>query len=158
MLQRRLFLFAISTIIQFCVGVYLTSLSSAQEWRVKKPRGTLRVVDLGAPDVSISIMYADFLIAKNRDNEFVPSLAENWRWVNNRTIDFKLRRGAVFHNGEQLDSEAVRVNWEAYKKMKSPAPMRFLNIPDETAFEIIDKHQVRFTLPEPDGLAYAKFW
>jgi peptide/nickel transport system substrate-binding protein len=154
--RTRLFLLLLA--VQSTIFIVLTSTCGSQDWEIPKPRGTLKIVDLFEPYVSINLMYSDFLIRKDKDNKFVPSLAENWRWVNDRTIEFKLRRGVIFHNGEQLNSEAVRVNWEAYRIMKSPSPFRFLNIPDETAFEIIDKYEVRFTLPEPDGLAYAKFW
>jgi peptide/nickel transport system substrate-binding protein len=103
-------------------------------------------------------MYSDFLVGLDKDNNFVPSLAEDWRWVNDRTIEFKLRKGVIFHNGEKLNAEAVKVNWEAYKKMECPFVASFLSIPDDTVFEIIDKYKVRFTFPEPDGLAYVKFW
>ena len=149
---------AILALFQFTVLIALSSPSVAQEWEVRKPRGTLRVVDMYWPLVSVSLMYADFLIRKDKDGKFVPSLAEDWRWVDDRTIEFKLRKGVTFHNGEELNAEAVRVNWEAYKKMESPNPNRLMNIPDDTVFEIIDKYKVRFTFPEPDGLAYAKFW
>jgi ABC-type transport system substrate-binding protein len=33
----------------------------------------------------------------------------------------------------------------------------FLAIPEETVFEIVDEYTVRFTFPEPDGLALVKF-
>jgi len=32
-----------------------------------------------------------------------------------------------------------------------------VNIPDETVFEIVDDYTVRFSLPEPDGLAFIRF-
>ena len=51
----------------------------------------------------------------------------------------------------------MRVNWEEYRKMEKPRSFRFLVIPDETTFEIISQYMVRFTLPEPDGLAFVKF-
>jgi peptide/nickel transport system substrate-binding protein len=86
-------------------------------------------------------------------------LAEDWRWVDQRTIEFKLRQGVTFHNGEKFNAESVRVNWEQYRKMEKPRPHWFKGfvIPDETAFEIIDEYKVRFTFPEPDGLVFVKF-
>jgi peptide/nickel transport system substrate-binding protein len=94
----------------------------------------------------------------DKDNNYTPGLAEDWRWIADRTIEFKLRQGVTFHNGEKFDAEAVRVNWEEYKRMETPKPVRFINLPDETQFEIIDDYTVRFTLPQPDGLALVKFW
>ena len=158
MSRTRLLFIAVSVIIQFSLTFGLSLPSLAEEWQVRKPQGTLRVVDLCSLEVSMNLMYSDYLISQGKDNKFVPSLAEDWRWVNDRTIEFKLRKGVVFQNGEELNANAVKVNWEAYKKMSSPLLIRFLNIPDDTVFEIIDKYRVRFTLPEPDSLAYIKFW
>jgi len=149
---------AILAFIQFSLSIALPPPSMAQEWHLRKTRGTLRVVDLVSPGVAANLLYSARLISKDKDNSFVPSLAEDWRWVNDRTIEFKLRKGVIFHNGEELNAEAVRVNWEAYKKMESPTLFRFMNIPDDTVFEIIDKYRVRFTFPEPDALAYVKIW
>jgi peptide/nickel transport system substrate-binding protein len=101
--------------------------------------------------------YAEGLVTLDEDNNVVPCLAENWRWLDDRTIEFKLRRGVKFHNGEEFNAEAVRVNWEAYKGMENPRVISFTNLSDETIFEIIDKYIMRFTIPEPDGLAYVKF-
>ncbi|NIO10004.1 MAG: hypothetical protein GTO40_19165, partial [Deltaproteobacteria bacterium] len=92
----------------------------------------------------------------DKDNNFLPGLAEVWRWIDERTIEFRLRRGVNFHNGEPFNAEVVRINWEAYKKLKTPWDP-FLTIPDETVFEIVSEYTVRFTFPEPDGLALVKF-
>jgi peptide/nickel transport system substrate-binding protein len=63
----------------------------------------------------------------------------------------------TFHNGEKFNAAAVQANWEAYKRMQTPRPASFTNLPDETIFEIMDEYRVRFTFPEPDGLAFVKF-
>jgi peptide/nickel transport system substrate-binding protein len=42
--------------------------------------------------------------------------------------------------------------------MERPTNMWFKQIPDDTAFEIIDRYTVRFAFPEPEGLAFVKFW
>jgi peptide/nickel transport system substrate-binding protein len=72
-----------------------------------------------------------------------PALAEDWRWIDDRTIEFKLRTGVTFHNGEKFNAEAVRVNWDEYKKMEVPGVLPHEIIPDETIFEIIDEYTVR---------------
>jgi len=100
--------------------------------------------------------YAEGLVTLDKDNNWVPCLAEDWRWINDRTIEFMLREGVRFHNGEKFNAEAVRVNWEEYKRMEVPRPHRFLVPSDQTLFEMIGEHTVRFTFPEPDGLAFVK--
>ena len=46
----------------------------------------------------------------DKDNNWAPCLAEDWRWLNERTIEFQLREGVKFHNGESFNAEALRVN------------------------------------------------
>jgi len=158
MSRRVFFVLAILAFIQFSFSTVLTPASLAQEWEFRlRPRGTLRVVDLGLSSVSGKANYAEGLVTLDKDNNWVPSLAEDCRWIDDRTIVFKLREGVRFHNGERFNAEAVRVNWEEYKRMETPYILSFLVLPDETVFEIIDEYAVRFTFPEPDGLAFVKF-
>jgi peptide/nickel transport system substrate-binding protein len=148
---------AILAFIQFSIGIALSPQCLAQEWEVRETRGTIRVVDLFQSTVSVMLNYAEGMVTVDKDNNFVPCLARNWRWIDDRTIEFKLRKGVTFHNGEEFNAEAVRVNWEEYRRMENPRVITFTNLPDETIFEIIDKYTVRFTLPEPDGLVFVKF-
>lgn len=158
-MRRRIFyLSAILAFIQLNLGIALSTLSLAQEWAVRvKPRGVLKAVDLWIPSMSAAQSYAEGLVRLDNDNKVAPCLAEDWRWIDEKTIEFKLRQGATFHNGEKFNAEAVRVNWEEYSRMKTPRPARFLVPPDETVFEIIDEYTVRFTFPKPDGLSFVKF-
>lgn len=41
-----------------------------------------------------------------------PSLAESWRVVDDKTVEFKLRRGISFHNGRELVAEDVKFTLE----------------------------------------------
>jgi len=140
------------------VGIILSPPSLAQEWKVRvKPRGILRVVHLDLVSSSCAQNYAEGLVTVDKDNNVVPCLAEDWRWIDDRTIEFRLRKGVMFHNGEKFDAEAVRINWKEDKRMKAPRPFRFLVPPDETVFEIINDNMVRFSFPEPNGLALVQF-
>jgi peptide/nickel transport system substrate-binding protein len=159
MSRRVFFPLAILAFILFSLSIALLPPSLAQEWKFRlKPRGTLKVVDLWVLSQSVMLNYAESLVSLDTDNNLAPCLAEDLRWVDDRTIEFKLRKGVTFHNGEEFNAEAVKVNWEVYRKMESPRISGLEVIPDETAFEIIDKYTVRFTFPEPDGLAFPKFW
>ena len=92
MLRRVFFVLAILAFIQFSLGIALSTPSLAQEWAIRgKPRGTLRVVDLFIPSASIVSNYAEGLVTLGKDNNWVLCLAEDWRWINDRTIEFKLR-------------------------------------------------------------------
>jgi hypothetical protein len=59
-MKRFLFsLWAAFAFIQFTFGIALSPPCFAQEWEFSvKPRGTLKVVDLRMPDVSVVVNYA----------------------------------------------------------------------------------------------------
>jgi peptide/nickel transport system substrate-binding protein len=143
--------------IQFCISIPLSPPSLAQEWEVRRAQGTLRVVDLGEIFDSLRLSYGEGLVILDKDNNLVPGLSEDWRWINDRTIEFKLRKGVTFHNGEMFNAEAVKVNWEEYRKMEIPWVWEMISLSDETEFETIDDYTVRFVFPEPDGLTLVRF-
>jgi peptide/nickel transport system substrate-binding protein len=153
--MRKIFPVSATSLLIFTIALSAPSL--AQEWQVRKLRGTLKVVELGIPSTSINLNYAEGLITRDRDNNFVPCLAKDWRWIDDRTIEFKLRKDVTFHNGEEFNAEALRINWEHYTKLRSTRPLRIQVLPEGTVFEIIDDDSVRFILPEPNNLAYVQF-
>ena len=46
-------------------------------------------------------------VDKQGDLSLSPGLAERWKRIDNKTIEFKLRRGVIFHNGEEMTAEDV---------------------------------------------------
>lgn len=53
------------------------------------------------------------LVTMNLDTgEILPDLAESWEWVDDVTIDFKLRQDAKFHNGEPVKARDVVFTFE----------------------------------------------
>jgi peptide/nickel transport system substrate-binding protein len=72
-------------------------------------------------------------------------------------LEFELRKDVEFQNGEEFNADVVRINWEEYKKLKAPRPVSDTALPDKAVFKKVDDYTVRFILPEPDGLVYAKF-
>jgi len=158
MLRRVFFVLAIFVFIELSLGIAASPPFLVEEWLFReKLRGTLRVVDLFIPSASVMFNYAEGLVTLGKDNNWTACLAEDARWIDERTIEFKLRKGVTFHNGEKFNAEAVRVNWEEYRRMESPRPNPFNALPDETILEIIDDYTVRFTFREPDALAFSKF-
>jgi peptide/nickel transport system substrate-binding protein len=95
-------------------------------------------------------------VTLDKDNNFALCLAESWRWIDERTIEFRLRRGVSFHNGEPFNAEAVRLNWEAYDRLKTPIWTGLSSIADGTVYEMVNDYTIRFTFPEPDGLALVR--
>lgn len=40
-------------------------------------------------------------------NEYKGQLATEWKWTDDKTLDFTLRQGIKFHNGEEFDADDV---------------------------------------------------
>jgi peptide/nickel transport system substrate-binding protein len=154
--MRKIFL--VSTMPLLSLNIALSPPSFAQDWGVRgKVQGTIKVVDLQLQTASLAHNYAEGLMTLDKDNNWVPCLAKDWRWIDDKKIEFKLREDVRFHNGETFNAEAVRVNWESYRSMENPRAHSFTTLPDATLLQKSDDYTVRFTLPEPDGLAFVKF-
>jgi peptide/nickel transport system substrate-binding protein len=158
MFRTRLFFLAITVLIQCSLSIAQLPSCFAQVWEFRvKPRGTLKVADFFWPPVSMLHNYAEGLVTLDKENQFVPCLAKDLRWIDQRTLEFKLRKDVKFHNGEDFNAEVVSINWEEYKKLQAPRPVSDSALPDETVFKKMDDYTVRFILPEPDGFALVKF-
>ena len=144
MILKILFASVFSVILQTAFFIEMSQSSLAQEWKVReKPRGIVKVSVSNSPAVVLIWNYAEGLVIFDNNNELVPGLAQDYRWINNRTIEFILRQGVTFQNGEKFDANAVKINWEEYRKLDSPRVGSFYVIPDETIFQIIDEYTVR---------------
>jgi peptide/nickel transport system substrate-binding protein len=87
----------------------------------------------------------------------VSRLASSWRWLDDRTLEFTLRQGVKFHNGEVFDADIVKLNWEDITRLQQPFRVgTFLNFKPGSRLEILDPYTVRFVFPEPDGGALTK--
>jgi ABC-type transport system substrate-binding protein len=126
--------------------------------QVPVPQGELYIVDKH-PLNWVSIVYNVFehLLKFDKDGQLVPRLATSWRWLDDRTLEFTLRQGVTFHNGEVFDASIVQLNWEENTRLQQPFRAgAFLNFAPGSRLEILDPYTVRFVFPAPDGGAIAK--
>ena len=73
-----------------------------------------------------SKMVWDTLIERDPEtSEYRPNLAESWRWLDDTTLEFKLRQGIVFHNGEAFDADDVVYT---YTKVSTDSGVKFQRI------------------------------
>ncbi|HXH08552.1 MAG TPA: ABC transporter substrate-binding protein [Alphaproteobacteria bacterium] len=90
-------------ILVFCTLGWSTS-GYGQE--IHTPLGELRIVDKHHANwISIVLNVFKHLIEFDADGTLVPRLATRWRWRDDRTLEFTLRQGVTFHNGEVFDAE-----------------------------------------------------
>ena len=71
-------------------------------------------------------MFYSALIDLNRQGDLapVPGLATSWKRVDDRTIEIKLRKGARFHNGDEVTAEDVAFTFGAEYMFGSTKPLK----------------------------------
>ena len=140
------------TVLSVFVLAFL-GLCSKAEGQAQEARGEIRVVESFRPDINVlghNVLQYLYEYALDR-NELVPCLAVSRRWIDDTTLELKLREGVRFHNGEPFDAGAVKFNFE-YQREHShgrgvQAYMRHLK-----EVQILDPYTFRMILSEPDAL------
>lgn len=82
-----------------------------------------------------------------KTNEFVPMLASSWKWVDDTTMEFVIRDGVTFHNGDPLtvDDVVYTMNF-----VVNPASKVIITGVDWIAgAEKVDGHTMRLKLKAP---------
>jgi len=87
----------------------------------------------------------DGLLYRNSQTGAIePNLAESYRVIDDRTIEFTLRQGVKFHNGAEFSADDVVATVEYVTTHKTPQPVSFL-----ARAEKIDDYTVRLHMSEP---------
>ncbi len=122
------------------------------------PRGEIRVVDKSPFNwVWITLNVFEHLMELDKEGKLVPRLATSWRWLDDRTLEVKLRQGVKFHDGEVFSADIVKLNWEQNFRLRQPHIIgQYMNFKPGSRLEIVDPQTVRFVFPEPDGGALVK--
>lgn len=98
------------------------------------------------------------LLRVDQNGRTQPALAESWKWIDDRTIEFKLRKGAKFQDGEAFNAKVFRRSFDEVQRWENPHPPgAFLNFDKKTKLDIVDDYTVRFVFPAPDSAAIMKF-
>lgn len=90
------------------------------------------------------------LVRFNENMELEPELAVSWDWIDDLTLEFKLREGVKFHNGEDFTAYDVKYTLERRLDPDLGSPnMRFVQEIDLDTIEIIDDYTIRFSTKSP---------
>jgi len=103
--------------------------------------------------VNLSKYYMDSLLwRKPGTRELLPCLASSWKWVDDKTMEFDLKKGVLFHNGEEFNADDVvySLNWMKDPANKVQIPMRVNWI---EAVIKIDPYRVRIVCKKPHPIA-----
>src|SRR5947199_9604796 len=100
------------------------------------------------PAYDVLLNVYDTLLFRDKDLKLIPWLAESWRLVNPTTWEFKIRKGVKFHNGEEVDAEAVKFSLDRIRdpELKARQTVYFRLV---TSVDVVDKHTVRVFTSRP---------
>ncbi|AOB33562.1 ABC transporter substrate-binding protein [Bordetella sp. H567] len=103
----------------------------------------VRIGVIIAANVWDTLLYRDPLT-----NEYKGQLAESWKQIDDKTLEFKLRKDVRFHNGEHFDADSVvyTLNFVADPKNKATTQQ---NVQWIDHVEKIDPYTVRIHTKEP---------
>ena len=92
------------------------------------------------PSNNVILHIYDALVERDWNAKIQPDLAETWKIINDTTMEFKLRKGIKFSNGEPFNAEVV--NTYGYKLVRntfSPVMSVHPNIVDTPEWSFADR-------------------
>lgn len=122
-------------------------------------KSTVTVVDTSPVNwLSVTWNTMEELVRVDNKGVVQPALAESWKWTDDKTLEFKLRQGVKFQDGEAFNAKVFRRSFDEVQKWENPHPPgAFLNFDKATKLDVVDDYTVRFIFPQADGGALMKF-
>jgi ABC-type transport system substrate-binding protein len=124
----------------------------------ESPAGTIRVVDPSPLNwLSITRNTCEALFRVEADGHPAPAGTSSYTWIDNQTLEIRIREGDYFADGEAVTAAAVKRSIDEATKWRAPHPHgTHLNLPLAVPCEITGEHTVRLQLSGPDGFALGK--
>jgi len=145
-------------ILSLLAGVAFSSAASATDFRI----GLQEDPDVLDPHKARTFVgrivftsLCDKLIDVNAKLEFVPQLATEWSWSNeNKTLTFKLRDDALFHDGTRFNAEAAKANLD--RARTEPDSLRKSELASVDSVEVVDEYTIALHLKQADATLLAQ--
>lgn len=99
------------------------------------------------PSSRVMAQIYERLIVQTEDMELEPGLAESWESIDDRTFEFKLREGVMFHNGEEFT--ASDVEFTLLRALESSHVGHIVGAIDPEGIEVVDDYTIRISTTEP---------
>lgn len=100
------------------------------------------------PSARVMRQIYETLIDQTEKLELAPGLATEWKPLDDKTWEFKLRQGVTFHNGETFKASDVKYTFDRLINPETKAPGAFLLGPVEVV-EVVDEYTVRIKTKTP---------
>jgi len=94
----------------------------------------------------------DKLVQMDPDSKMIPGIATSWKPIDDKTWEFKLRKGVKFHDGSELTAEDVAFSIDRVAQIpNSPGPF-VAYTKAIVGKEIVDPYTIRFKTAVPHPL------
>src|SRR6266511_1027863 len=98
--------------------------------------------------ILMNINMYDSLLHKTPKLQYEPSLATEWRALDDTTWEFKLRQGVKFHSGDLFGAEDVKFTFERVLNPETKSP-QIGNVRAVKEVKVIDEHTVHLVTDKP---------
>jgi peptide/nickel transport system substrate-binding protein len=102
-------------------------------------------------DVNVYFNLYDNLVLRDEQLNLTPGLATSWQLIDDKTWQFKLREGVVFHNGDPFTAEDVKFSLER-AIAENPRTSVYAALNTIERVEIVDPLTVNLVTKNPDPL------
>ena len=99
------------------------------------------------PSSLVNAQIYDTLVIQNAEGEILPRLAESWDIIDERTYEFHLKQGVLFHNGEELT--AYDVEFTFLRAVDSASIRAIVGEVDPNSIVVVDEHTIRISSFSP---------
>ncbi|MGH6814859.1 MAG: ABC transporter substrate-binding protein, partial [Hyphomicrobiaceae bacterium] len=101
-----------------------------------------------SPNNSLLSHIFERLVETDPKNKLIPGLAESWKTLDDTTWEFKLRKGAAWHDGTPFTADDVLFTFERAPNVPN-SPSSFAAMVKGKTIKKIDDHTVHITTPAP---------
>jgi peptide/nickel transport system substrate-binding protein len=132
----------------FALVFSMVSLAAAQTLIVAQGADPVTLDPQGQndqPSARVRVQIYETLVEFDKDLNIVPALAESWEFITPNELEFKLRQGVKFHNGDAFTAEDVKYSIE---RVKDSATVAFL-LEAISEVEVVDDYTVRIRMANP---------
>ncbi len=105
------------------------------------------------PNNNIAEHIFDKLVQMDPDSKMIPGLATSWKAIDDKTWEFKLRKGVKFHDGSELTAEDVAFSIDRVPTIANSPGLFTAYTKAIVGKEIVDPYTIRFKYAVPYPLA-----
>lgn len=105
---------------------------------------------IGIASIKVFYNMFDTLLFTDKEGNITGQLAESWEWLDDTTLNIKIRPNVTFHNGEACTSEDVKFTFDRILNGYGDGTISVLYETLESV-DIIDDLTVQFHLSAPDA-------